>query len=123
MSHFICKKRVLIPSIVVLTLFFLDLIKSPVVIYLPFNLPNELMASTIPPIGIFIVSEKDKDDGVHCTLLQHELEHWDQYTRMGLFSFYYNYVNEYFTSGRKINWMEKEARRNCEKKMKQSLYN
>jgi hypothetical protein len=115
--NLINKKRILIPGLIFTVLFVLNQVKSPVVVYLPFNLPDELKASTIPPFGIFIVTEKDVDNGVSCTLLQHEMEHWNQYVEMGLFSFYYEYLKEFFIHDRKNHWMEREANKNCKRKL------
>ena len=82
------------------------------VIYLPFDIPGAQMAATVPPFGIFIESRyKNEGDG-RGSILAHERVHWDQYKRMGLFKFYYEYFSEYLKHGR-INdhWMELEARK------------
>jgi hypothetical protein len=49
-------------------------------------------------------------------ILKHEIVHWEQYKRMGLLSFYYNYLKYYLNSGRMNNWMEDEARNPCKGK-------
>jgi hypothetical protein len=108
------KKRFVLPFFVLVLLFTLNTFKTAHVLYLPFKLPGTLMGSTIPPFGIIIHNiHKNKIDDVHCTVLEHEMWHWTQYKRMGLFSFYYNYLKEYIKSGRKNHWMEKEARDSC----------
>jgi hypothetical protein len=94
----------------------LNAFKTPHVFYLPFKLPGTLKASTIPPFGILIHNKYKKEiNVVECTVLEHEMAHWTQYKRMGLFSFYSNYLKCYLDSGRKDNWMEKDARKSCRK--------
>jgi hypothetical protein len=87
-------------------------VKKEQVVYLPFDLPGDLMATTIPPFGIFI-EEKFKNEGDgKGSLLAHELIHWKQYQKMGFFNFYYEYLSEYIKHGRvNDHWMEVEARK------------
>lgn len=77
------------------------------VCYIPFNIPGSQMAATIPPFGIFI---EDEYKG-NASLLNHELVHWDQYKRMGMFVFYRTYFSEYLKYGRINGPMEIEARK------------
>ena len=115
------KKRYLIPIGLVLFISFLNVIKYPFVVYLPFDIPGKQAASTIPPFGIFIESEQKKTDESNsaCSYLTHEMVHWEQYKILGLVSFHYNYLSLYFKSGRKNHWMEEEASEPCTGKRKQ----
>jgi hypothetical protein len=113
------KKRLVFLGLIFTVLFVFNLFKTPVVIYLPFNLPDELKGTTIPPFGIFILEKyKNEKNPNACTVLQHELEHWNQYTQMGLFSFHYHYLKEFLVNGRINHWMEREANKNCKIKLK-----
>lgn len=106
------KKRWLILLFVIL-IFILNLFKHPFVFYLPFNIPGTQMAATIPPFGIFIESKyKNENKKSPVSVIQHERVHWQQYERMGLFSFYYNYFKYYIIYGRINHPMEREARKN-----------
>lgn len=92
----------------------LNLIKHPFLYYLPFNIPGKQMASTIPPFGIFIESKYQNENSNNpCSILKHEMVHWEQYKRMGLISFHYNYLKCYLNAGRINNWMEEDARKPC----------
>jgi len=117
--NFLNKKRSFILGLIFIVLFILNQFKSPIVIFLPVDLPGNLKASTIPPIGIFIERQYKGEipNSKWCTVLQHELEHWEQYKTMGLLSFYYNYLLEYAKSGRIDHWMEKESNKNCKQKL------
>ena len=115
------KKRLVFLGLIFTVLFVLNLFKAPVVIYLPFNLPDELKGTTIPPFGMFILEKyKDEKNPNACTVLQHEMEHWNQYRQMGLFSFHYQYLKEFVVNGRVNHWMEREATKNCKRKLKAS---
>ncbi len=95
----------------------LNIFKAPYVWYLPFDIPGKQKAATIPPFGVFIESRyKNEKIDDKCSILTHEMIHWEQYKKMGLFSFHYNYIKLYFTQGRINNWMEDEARMPCNKK-------
>jgi hypothetical protein len=108
------KKFLLSFIIFILIITALNFINHPFIFYLPVNIPGKQMAATIPPFGIFIEkglkNEKREDP---CSVYTHEMVHWQQYQRMGLFSFYYQYLKVYFKKGRFNNWMEEEARRPC----------
>lgn len=111
------KKRYFLLIICLVLLVLLNIFKRPNVIYLPFNIPGNQMAATIPPMAIFIESKyKTEKKDEKCSLIKHEMIHWEQYRRMGLFSFYYNYLKLYFAKGRINNWMEEQARRPCQGK-------
>lgn len=115
------KKRLVFLGLIFTVLFVLNLFKAPVVIYLPFNLPDNLKGSSIPPFGIFILDKyKDEKNPNACTVMQHEMEHWNQYRQMGLFSFHYQYLKEFVVNGRVNHWMEREANKNCKRKLKAS---
>ena len=51
------KKRLVFLGLIFTVLFVINLFKAPVVIYLPFNLPDELKGTTIPPFGMFILEK------------------------------------------------------------------
>lgn len=72
------------------------------------KLPGNFNAQTIPPFGVFI-NESQKDNH---ELLNHELIHWQQYQKMGLFKFYLKYLKQYNQYGYDKMPMELEARRN-----------
>jgi len=72
------------------------------------KVPFKQNAITIPPFGIYI----HKDQQQNSALLSHELIHWQQYQRMGLLPYYYNYLKEHLKNGYDGNLMEQEARVN-----------
>jgi hypothetical protein len=124
MKHiqFLKKKRYLISFVFALIVLILNYIKYPFVYYLPFNIPGKQMAMTIPPFGIFIESKYQYENSNDpCSILKHEMVHWEQYKRMGLFSFHYNYLKCYLNFGRINNWMEEEAREPCKQNAANSL--
>ena len=115
--QFLKKKKYALPFVFIVITLILNLTKHPFIFYLPFDIPGKQMASTIPPFGIFIESNYQKENSnVPCSILKHELVHWNQYKRMGLISFHYNYLKCYLNSGRINNWMEEEARESCKSK-------
>ena len=127
--QFLKKKRYAIPSVFIVIILILNLIKHPFVYYLPFDIPEidirshsiiyhgKQMAITFPPFGIFIESKyQNENSNEPCSIQKHEMVHWEQYKRMGLFSFHYNYLKCYLDSGRINNWMEEKAREPCKLK-------
>ncbi len=75
------------------------------------------MAGTIPPLGIFIengLKNEKRDDP--CSVYTHEMVHWEQFRRLGLWEYYYQYLKGYFKKDRFNNWMEQEARKPCQEK-------
>ncbi len=92
--------------IIVLLILTLNYFKTYRIYILPFNLPNQLRASTIPPLGTFMSKQYKNSKQV----ILHEKYHWYQYEKMGLIPFYYEYLTEYVKKGRFDHWMEKEAR-------------
>jgi hypothetical protein len=62
---------------------------------------------TLPPFGIFILSESINDQ----RLRLHEECHWKQYQRMGLVGFYLRYFWNTLRHGYWKNPMEVEARK------------
>lgn len=83
---------------------------EPNIKYIDFELPNDMMAVTIPPFGIFLSREyKSEGDGPG-TILAHEKIHWLQYKELGLFGFYYSYIPDFIRYGRIEHPMEVDAR-------------
>lgn len=89
----------------------LDLKKTERVVYVPLPMKTQQMAATIPPFGIFIHAKYREEGDGRGSILAHERVHWEQYKRMGLIKFYYEYLTEYFRNGRIHHSMEEEARR------------
>ena len=82
------KKRLVFLGLIFTVLFVLNLFKAPVVIYLPFNLPDNLKGSTIPPFGMFILDKyKDEKNPNACTVMQHEMEHWNHHSNFAAFMY------------------------------------
>jgi hypothetical protein len=61
---------------------------------------------TLPPFGIFIRKEFEGDEQI----LVHDLIHWNQYQRMGLFMYYFRYLAQMILIGYDTMPMEMEAR-------------
>lgn len=95
----------------VLFLVLLNILKNPFVLYTPINIPGDQMAITIPPFGIIIEKKFKMEGNRKGSILSHERIHWEQYKRMGLVGFYYNYFKGYLKYGRKYSPMEREARK------------
>jgi hypothetical protein len=98
-------KKYILLTLTLLVLFFV--FKKNKIYYIPFNIPGDQMAATIPPFGTFIESRYKNNK----ELLRHELIHWDQFNRMGFLGFYRTYISEYLKYGRKYGPMEIEARK------------
>lgn len=81
--------------------------KKPKIYYVKWVIPP-FRAMTIPPFGIFIKAEF-KDDK---QIINHDLIHWKQYRRMGLFMFYFRYFIQLIIIGYDTMPMEMEARKN-----------
>lgn len=100
-------------SLLVITIIGLDYSNynlTPKINYIDFELPNDMMAVTIPPFGIFISKEyKSESDGPG-TILAHEKIHWLQYKELGLFGFYHSYIPDLIRYGRIDHPMEVDAR-------------
>src|SRR5690554_5438176 len=64
-------------------------------VYYKKKLPGGHNGMTLPPFGIFIV-ENEKNNK---NLLEHELVHWRQFQREGLFPFVFNYTKENLKKG------------------------
>jgi hypothetical protein len=102
-------KKLLIIFVIIVTL--LNLFTGERLFYTPVDIPGKQMAMTIPPFGI-IIEKKYKNEGSgRGTLLRHERVHWNQYKKMGLIGFYYNYFSEYLKYDRFYGSMEIEARK------------
>ncbi len=63
-------------------------------------------AMTIPPLGIFIKKKYRGDKKI----LNHDMVHWQQYQKMGLFKFYFRYFKQFLIYGYDNMPMELEAR-------------
>ncbi len=79
--------------------------KKPKIYYIRWIMPP-YRGITIPPFGIFI----RKDHKNSKRILNHELVHWNQYQKMGLIKFYYQYFKEFIALGYDKMPMEMEAR-------------
>lgn len=87
--------------------------KLPKIYYVRWVIPP-FRAMTIPPFGIFIKKEfKDNDQ-----ILNHDLIHWQQYKRMGLFMYYFRYFFQLITIGYDTMPMEMEARQGDDEQTK-----
>lgn len=64
-------------------------------------------AITLPPVGIYVKEERMND----AVLIRHEMCHWEQYKRMGVFKFYALYLWYSMRYGYWNNPMEIEARK------------
>lgn len=84
--------------------------KEAKIYYVNFVLPP-FRAMTIPPFGIFIKKEFKGDDQI----LKHDLIHWKQYQRMGLFMYYFRYFIQLLLIGYDTMPMEMEARQHDDK--------
>ena len=102
------KRKILIGFLLIACLF--DSLKTIKIMYLPFELPGKLMAMTVPPFGIFIESKFEAEGDGCGSILSHEKVHWEQYRRMGLFGYYFEYFKLLLKEGRIYNWMEEEAK-------------
>jgi hypothetical protein len=105
--------KIIIIDFILILFFLLNIYDEIRIFYLPFNIPGKQMAATIPPFGVFIEAQFIKEPNTRCSILNHEKVHWKQFRRMGLTSFYMNYLKVYFESGRIKNWMENEAKLPC----------
>jgi hypothetical protein len=72
------------------------------------ELPGELNAMCVPPIGIYI----RKGNEGNADLIEHELFHWWQFQERGLLPFYFDYATGYLVNGYDQHPMEIEARFN-----------
>lgn len=79
--------------------------QQPRIHYVP-HIPGGFNAITLPPYGIYIRNDQQGND----ELFQHEMIHWQQYQRLGLVPFYYEYLKGYFIHGYDLHPMEQEAR-------------
>lgn len=105
------KKSTIVLFVLFFTIFILNIFKKQYVFYLPFEIPGKQMAATVPPFGVFIESRyKNENKNSPTSIYMHEKVHWSQYEKMGLFSFYFNYIKSYINAGRFQHWMEEEAR-------------
>ncbi len=94
-----------------------SILKKDKLYYIPFDIPGKQMAATIPPFGIFIESKYRSNE----EMLRHELVHWAQYKRMGVYGFYSTYLSEYKKYGRFDGPMEVEARKLSKIKTKHKM--
>ncbi len=78
---------------------------KPRIYYVLWTVPP-YRAMTIPPFGMFIM----KDHKNNKKILNHEIVHWKQYQKMGLFRFYFQYFKEFIIFGYDKMPMELNAR-------------
>jgi len=100
------KKFIFIGSVVALDYLIAKVNTNPNVYYLN-KLPNNFNAQSIPPFGIFI-SEKEKNNQI---LLDHEMNHWQEYNKSGAIIFYLKYIFQYFIYGYDKMPLEVKARK------------
>lgn len=81
--------------------------KDPIIHYVP-HIPGGYNGICLPPWGLYI---RDDQQG-NAELIRHEMIHWQQYQRMGLLPYYYEYMRDYFIHGYDLHPMEQEARAN-----------
>lgn len=81
--------------------------KKPKIYYTNWIFPP-FRGMTIPPFGIFILKKHKGNEKI----LEHDLIHWKQYKRMGLFLFYFRYFTQLIIIGYDTMPMEMEARQN-----------
>jgi len=81
--------------------------KQPTIFYVP-NIPFGFNGICLPPFGIYIRMDQQGNDA----LVAHEMIHWQQYQRMGLVPYYYDYMKDYFIHGYDLHPMEQQAREN-----------
>lgn len=79
--------------------------KPPKIFYVPWVWPP-YRGITLPPFGIFIKKEFKGNQ----KLLNHDLVHWQQYQKMGLFKFYFKYLKQFLIHGYDKMPLEIEAR-------------
>lgn len=89
--------------------------KKPKIYYVRWTLPP-YRAMTIPPFGIFIRKQYRDNQKI----LNHDMVHWGQYKKMGLFKFYFQYFKEFLTYGYDKMPMEMEARYEEDKYVKKN---
>ena len=82
---------------VIITSHYINFNEEPPIRYINFELPDKMMAVTIPPFG-------------PGTVLAHEKIHWLQYNELGLVNFYYYYITDFVKCGRINHPMEVDAR-------------
>jgi len=92
--------------------------KQPKIYYTNCILPP-FRAMTIPPFGIFIKKEYKGNNQI----LKHDLIHWKQYKRMGLFMYYFRYFVQLLLIGYDTMPMEMEARQDDDDKTKWNYRN
>lgn len=63
----------------------------------PFWLPEEFVAITLPPFGIFVRQRVMGEQ--RRRVLDHELIHWEQYLRHGALGYYVRYLWQWMRAG------------------------
>jgi len=71
-------------------------------------LPSNFNGLSLPPFGIFILKKHQDNEDLHL----HELVHWNQYKRYGLFRFLLKFAYHQVIDGYDRNPLEIEARFN-----------
>jgi|TARA_R110000823_G_scaffold201757_2_gene332604 hypothetical protein len=95
---------------VIITSHYINFNEEPPIRYINFELPDKMMAVTIPPFGILISNKYQSEGGGPGTVLAHEKIHWLQYNELGLVNFYYYYITDFVKCGRINHPMEVDAR-------------
>jgi hypothetical protein len=105
------KKLFLFIGLIIILILFTNSVNKKIY-YVSFELPGNLKGMTIPPLGIFIEEQYKINSNKPGSVLRHELVHWEQYKKMGLIGFYFNYFSGYLKTGSRFNHpMEEEARK------------
>lgn len=69
------------------------------------DLPGDRKAVTMPPFGIYIEPDSQNNDQIR----KHELCHWQQYERKGLYDFY----RDYFKLNAKYDYEDNPMEQEC----------
>jgi hypothetical protein len=103
------KKLLIISSAILITHVALrEMRKRPPTVYYRKHIPGNFNGIALAPVGIFIM-EKHRSNKA---LIDHEKIHWQQYQRMGLIPYYFNYLRDLMRYGYDKHPMEIEARQN-----------
>lgn len=92
-------------------LYSITVIEKKAPVYYIQSLPGNMLATTIPPYGIFIKEKYINEGDKPGTILAHERVHWLQYQERGFFKFYSEYLGGLYKYGRIYNDLEKDARK------------
>jgi len=87
--------------------------KPPKIYYVNWVLPP-FRAMTVPPFGIFVRKQFRGNEQI----LKHDLIHWKQYKRMGLFMYFFRYFVQLIIIVYDTMPMEMEARQHDDEETK-----